>query len=102
LLADEIPRMNRGMTVRSGMTVCGGMTIISSSRYVLAGSAEIPRRYEVELALATFMTPFAVFKNECFYNCTSCALLNILLKNLISYYTRDKQFINDERLQKGA
>ncbi len=51
---------------------------------------------------ATFMTPFAVFKNECSYNCTSCVLLNILLKNLISYYTRDKQFINDERLQKGA
>ncbi|WP_281173548.1 MULTISPECIES: hypothetical protein [unclassified Wolbachia] len=28
----EIPRMNRGMTVR------GNMTITSSSRYVLAGS----------------------------------------------------------------
>ncbi|AAS14085.1 hypothetical protein WD_0356 [Wolbachia endosymbiont of Drosophila melanogaster] len=48
------------------------------------------------------MTPFAVFKNECSYNCASCALLNILLKNLISYYTRDKQFIDDEKLQKGA
>ncbi|UVW83552.1 hypothetical protein [Wolbachia endosymbiont of Aedes albopictus] len=69
---------------------------------MLAGSVEIPRRYDVELALATFMTLFAVFKNECSYNCTSCALLNILLKNLISYYTRDKQFINDEKLQKGA
>ncbi|WP_265037364.1 hypothetical protein [Wolbachia endosymbiont (group A) of Anomoia purmunda] len=57
---------------------------------------------DVELALATFMTPFAVFKNECSYNCASCALLNILLKNLISYYTRDKQFIDDEKLQKGA
>ncbi|MFP3026185.1 MAG: hypothetical protein ACEY3L_08060 [Wolbachia sp.] len=32
MLADEIPRMNRGMTVRSGMT------ITSSSRYLLAGS----------------------------------------------------------------
>ncbi|WMT84342.1 hypothetical protein NMD99_07040 [Wolbachia endosymbiont of Listronotus oregonensis] len=30
MLADEIPRMNRGMTVR------GGMTITSSFRYVLA------------------------------------------------------------------
>ncbi|RLT60784.1 hypothetical protein WANA34_1114 [Wolbachia endosymbiont of Drosophila ananassae] len=32
MLAAEIPRMNRGMTVR------GGMTISSSSRYLLAGS----------------------------------------------------------------
>ncbi|RLT61139.1 hypothetical protein [Wolbachia endosymbiont of Drosophila barbarae] len=32
MLADEIPRMNRGMTVR------GGMTISSSFRYSLAES----------------------------------------------------------------
>ncbi|WP_353285988.1 hypothetical protein [Wolbachia endosymbiont (group A) of Philanthus triangulum] len=32
MLAAEIPRMNRGMTVR------GGMTITSSYRYLLAGS----------------------------------------------------------------
>ncbi|WMT84586.1 hypothetical protein NMD99_00740 [Wolbachia endosymbiont of Listronotus oregonensis] len=32
MLAAEIPRMNRGMTVR------GGMTITSSSRYLLVGS----------------------------------------------------------------
>ncbi|RLT59998.1 hypothetical protein WANA31_0006, partial [Wolbachia endosymbiont of Drosophila ananassae] len=32
----EIPRMNRGMTVRGGMTVRSGMTISSSSRYLLA------------------------------------------------------------------
>ncbi|MBC6686387.1 hypothetical protein H9I48_04020 [Wolbachia pipientis] len=38
MLADEIPRMNRGMTVH------GGMTISSSSRCLLAGSiAGIPR-----------------------------------------------------------
>ncbi|WP_208974574.1 hypothetical protein [Wolbachia pipientis] len=37
MLAAEIPRMNRGMTVRRGMTVHGS-TISSSSRYVLAGS----------------------------------------------------------------
>ncbi|RLT62420.1 hypothetical protein [Wolbachia endosymbiont of Drosophila ananassae] len=38
MLAAEIPRMNRDMTVRDGMTVRGDMTITSSSRYVLAGS----------------------------------------------------------------
>ncbi|UVW83859.1 hypothetical protein [Wolbachia endosymbiont of Aedes albopictus] len=27
MLADEIPRMNRGMTVRGGITVRGGMTV---------------------------------------------------------------------------
>ncbi|MFP3025399.1 MAG: hypothetical protein ACEY3L_03795 [Wolbachia sp.] len=37
MLADEIPRMNRGMTIRGGMTVCGG---ISSSRCLLAGSRD--------------------------------------------------------------
>ncbi|MFP3026154.1 MAG: hypothetical protein ACEY3L_07880, partial [Wolbachia sp.] len=40
LLAAEIPRMNRGMTVRGGMTVRSSMTITSSSRYVLAGSRD--------------------------------------------------------------
>ncbi|UVW84316.1 hypothetical protein [Wolbachia endosymbiont of Aedes albopictus] len=67
MLADEIPRMNRGMTVcggmtvkqfvipqrdllladeiprmNRGMTVCGSMTVRgdSSSRYVLAGSRD--------------------------------------------------------------
>ncbi|MFP3033254.1 MAG: hypothetical protein ACEY3M_19840 [Wolbachia sp.] len=34
MLAAEIPRMNRGMTVRDSMT------ITSSSRYVLAGSRD--------------------------------------------------------------
>ncbi|WP_419247199.1 hypothetical protein ACJZL1_06430 [Wolbachia endosymbiont of Rhagoletis indifferens] len=33
------------------MTVRGGMMISSSSRYVLAGSAEIPRWYDVEAIL---------------------------------------------------
>ncbi|MFP3032047.1 MAG: hypothetical protein ACEY3M_13280 [Wolbachia sp.] len=50
VLAAEIPRMNRGMTVR------GGMTITSSSRYLLAGSRDTANesrydgswRYDVE------------------------------------------------------
>ncbi len=94
------------MTVCGDMTVRGGMTITSSSRCLLAGSmlrdTANELRYDVELASATLMTQFTVFKNECSYNCASCALLNILLKNLTSYYTRDKQFTNDEKLRKGA
>ncbi|MBC6686291.1 hypothetical protein H9I48_03500 [Wolbachia pipientis] len=44
LLADEIPRMNRGMTIRDGITVRGGMTV---KQFVIPQrDLEIPRQYD--------------------------------------------------------
>ncbi|WMT84975.1 hypothetical protein NMD99_03100 [Wolbachia endosymbiont of Listronotus oregonensis] len=58
MLADEIPRMNRGMTVCGSMTVRGG---ISSSRYLLAGSRDTMNksRYDV-LAIPFFYLAWVI------------------------------------------